>query len=216
MSDSLTLLGLKYNTNKSFYHGYTRFYNKLFAEKKDSIKHFFEIGIATGASLFMWRDYFPNATIYGIDIQVTDAVKNQERIKWALCNQSKADELTHVVNTWGKPVFDIIIDDGGHVVSQQRVSIETLWKYLAPGGYYVIEDLHTNIPELFSSHPHMTPQQITKYLDEPVSNHQKILECMLRNPGYSFPIDEIEDIYYFSNVTTQSLSCAFLKKLPSV
>ncbi len=212
MSDSLTLLGVKYNTNKSYYHGYTRFYNKLFADKKETVKNFFEIGIDTGASLFMWRDYFPTATIYGIDIQVTDAVKNQDRIRWAVCDQSKPDQLTRVVDTWGRPSFDIIVDDGGHVVSQQRVSIETLWKYVAPGGVYIIEDLHTNIPELFYTHPHMTPPQITKYLDEPTSNHQRILDCMLRNSGYSFPVEEIEDIYYFSNVSTQSLSCAFVKK----
>lgn len=211
--DPLTILGNTYGTNKANYHGYTRFYNSLFKEKRESMKHFFEIGIDTGSSLFMWRDYFPNATIYGVDINVVSAVKNQERILWSVCDQSSQQQLETVVSSWGKPTFDAIIDDGGHVVSQQRVSIETLWKYVAPGGIYVIEDLHTNIPELFYNHAHMLPHQITKYLDEPKSNHMRILESMIGTPeAFQFPTDQIEDILYFSNVPTKSLSCALVKK----
>lgn len=211
--DPLTTLGNKYGTNKANYHGYTRFYNTLFKEKRETMKHFFEIGIDTGSSLFMWRDYFPNSRIYGIDIQVVPAVQNQERILWSVCDQSKQDQLESVVQSWSTPTFDAIIDDGGHVVSQQRVSIETLWKYLAPGGIYVIEDLHTNIPELFSNHAHMLPHQLPKYLDEPISNHMRILDCMIGTKGaFQFPTEEIEDILYFSNVPTKSLSCAFIKK----
>jgi hypothetical protein len=211
--DPLTVLGNQYGTNKANYHGYTRFYHNLFRDRRDQVKHFFEIGIDTGSSLFMWRDYFPKATVYGIDIDVVPRVKNQERLIWSVCDQSKQDQLETVVKSWGTPVFDVIIDDGGHVVSQQRVSIETLWKYLAPGGIYVIEDLHTNIPDLFYNHAHMLPHQITKYLDEPRSNHLRIFDCMIGTQGaYAFPTEEIEDILYFSNVSTKSLSCAFIKK----
>jgi hypothetical protein len=38
---------------------------------------------------------------------------------------------------------DIIIDDGSHVASHQKISFETLFPLLAPGGIYVIEDMHT-------------------------------------------------------------------------
>lgn len=40
--------------------------------------------------------------------------------------------------------FDIIIDDGGHFMNQQRVSLEELWKIVKPGGIYFCEDLQTS------------------------------------------------------------------------
>jgi hypothetical protein len=40
--------------------------------------------------------------------------------------------------------FDIVIDDGGHTMNQQRVSLEKLWQIVKPGGYYFIEDLQTS------------------------------------------------------------------------
>lgn len=40
--------------------------------------------------------------------------------------------------------FDVIIDDGGHTMGQQRTSLEYLWKIVKPGGIYFVEDLQTS------------------------------------------------------------------------
>lgn len=40
--------------------------------------------------------------------------------------------------------FDLIIDDGGHTMSQQMTSLKTLWRAVKPGGIFFIEDLHTS------------------------------------------------------------------------
>ena len=40
--------------------------------------------------------------------------------------------------------FDIIIDDGGHTMEQQIISIETLFPLLSDGGVYLVEDTHTS------------------------------------------------------------------------
>ena len=40
--------------------------------------------------------------------------------------------------------FDIIVDDGGHRMREQRMSLETLFKHVKPGGVYLCEDLHTS------------------------------------------------------------------------
>ena len=37
-----------------------------------------------------------------------------------------------------------MIDDGGHTMEQQIVSIETLFPLLADGGVYLVEDTHTS------------------------------------------------------------------------
>ena len=74
-------LAYKYGTDKcpKLNHVYTPFYYKLFNKKRKAIKKVFEMGIGgsrvmkyipqyqTGASLRMWRDFFPNAHIYGAD-----------------------------------------------------------------------------------------------------------------------------------------------------
>jgi hypothetical protein len=55
------------------------------------------------------------------------------------------------------PDFDIIIDDGSHVGEHILTSFKILWSTVKPGGYYIIEDLHSiysnaevTIPELNS------------------------------------------------------------------
>ena len=48
-------------------------------------------------------------------------------------------ELKPFVNEHGK--FDIVIDDGGHNMIDQQISLGYLFKYLRPNGIYVIEDL---------------------------------------------------------------------------
>lgn len=210
----LTQLANAYNTNKGFYHGYTRFYHNLFQERRLQTSSVLEIGIDQGASLFTWRDYFPQATVYGIDLQIPDAVKNKERIRYGVADQDKAGDLLAVIDSWGSPQFDIILDDGGHHVSQQRVTFETLWKFVKPGGIYVIEDLHTNIPHLFYSHPHLLPPtRLPLYVNEQPTVHEKLVQLMTgeENP-FAVPMNEITDVVYFSNVPTQSLSCAIYKK----
>jgi hypothetical protein len=37
---------------------------------------------------------------------------------------------------------DIVIDDGGHQVFQQRPTIEAVLPHIRPGGVYVCEDIH--------------------------------------------------------------------------
>ena len=66
-SDLLTRLGRLYNTDKATEHHFTPFYNAMFSSQRDSIKSLLEVGVYHGASIQMWRDYFPEAKIYGID-----------------------------------------------------------------------------------------------------------------------------------------------------
>ena len=40
--------------------------------------------------------------------------------------------------------FHIIIDDGGHTMTQQKTSFLSLFSLVRPGGFYVIEDLETS------------------------------------------------------------------------
>jgi hypothetical protein len=100
-----------------------------------------EVGIYSGGSLPMWREYFGlGCHIHGIDImpecmayagpQVTVHTGDQaDRRFWA-------DFRKQV------PVVDILIDDGGHEPEQQTVTLEEMLPHLAPGGVYICEDIH--------------------------------------------------------------------------
>eukprot|EP01036_Dinobryon_divergens_P022503 gene22502-30764_t len=50
----------------------------------------------------------------------------------------------------GDATWDIIIDDGGHYLDLIEKSFATLWPFVSPGGYYIVEDL--NMEQLYSKH----------------------------------------------------------------
>lgn len=140
----LTNLADKYGTDKgSSGHYFTEVYEHFFYPIKYETHKICEIGILEGASLKMFRDYFPNAVIYGIDINDTSWL-NSNTIKTFVADQSSEKQLKDFIDTYGYN-FDIILDDGGHTMEQQQVSLGYLFKYLKAGGYYIIEDVHTSL-----------------------------------------------------------------------
>lgn len=145
--DALTELGEHYGTDKVHDHWYTPHYHRRFKDLRDEPITLLEIGIggyadplAGGESLRMWRDYFPKATIVGLDVNPKDQSVAPDCIL-EVGDQSDNRVLHHLGQTYGP--FDIIIDDGSHKVDDVLQSWVTLWEYLAEGGWYVIEDLQT-------------------------------------------------------------------------
>jgi hypothetical protein len=206
---TLEQLCIKHGTNK-VWHGYPSFYEKLFNDIRLNPLNFLEIGIDQGGSLFAWQEYFSNSTIYGIDIVIPDRIANQSTIRYAVTDQSSPHQLMQTLEIWNNPKFDIIIDDGSHWVSHQRISMETLWKTVVSGGYYIIEDLHTNIKALHSIHPHMNEH--CRHIDETPTIHDKINRIMAGSTNeFGFPVSEISEVYYFNTPNKLSLSCAFKK-----
>jgi len=126
-----------YRTDKNTGHSYGPVYERLLGHRRDTVTAVLEIGIFLGDSLRMWRDYFPNAQIVGIDNRPRWQV-NETRITSVLGSQ--VDPAT--LRTAGEMgPFDLIVDDGSHKASHQALSLLWLWQYVAPGGVYVIEDL---------------------------------------------------------------------------
>jgi|HubBroStandDraft_6_1064221.scaffolds.fasta_scaffold382897_2 hypothetical protein len=124
-------------------HNYTPVYDALFGPRRDQIKHVLEIGINAGSSLRMWKEYFPNAQIVGIDCREECMKYSEDRILCLLADQNNPLSLCNAMAKLGdeRPLFDLIIDDGSHEHDHQSVSLRTLLPFLAPGGYYVVEDL---------------------------------------------------------------------------
>jgi hypothetical protein len=136
-------------------HTYADFYVRLFDHCRLRIARVFECGLGTnnpalsssmgesgkpGASLRVWRDYFPNAEIYGADID-TRILFNEERITTSYMDQTDPTSIAQYWNTIGVDQFDLMIDDGLHTFEAGLCLFQHSFARLRPGGIYVIEDV---------------------------------------------------------------------------
>src|SRR5579864_6929326 len=94
----------------------------------------------------MWEEYFPNAKIYALDIE-SEILINRGRIRSFQCDQSKESDLLNASLAVGVE-FDLIIDDGSHVAEHPIQTARTFVPLLAPGGIYIVEDIHLRNAEL--------------------------------------------------------------------
>ena len=132
--------------DKGTLHHYIDNYEKLFTPYRFRNNVFLEVGVEHGHSLRMWRDYFPRSKIIGADIK--ESPKAIPGCEFYLCDQSKKNDLDNLANG---TTFDIIIDDGSHVLEHQILTHQRLFKRLNKGGIYIIEDIQnpeTDIPAI--------------------------------------------------------------------
>jgi hypothetical protein len=87
--------GIKYKTNKITHHGYERFYDHFLIPLRYKNINVLEIGVDDLRSLKMWLDFFPNASIYGLDIN--EKKFDYERGTIFKGDQSKKTDLPKVV-----------------------------------------------------------------------------------------------------------------------
>lgn len=136
--DTLTKLAVKYKADKWGKHNYTPYYFSEFKKIRNKVKKILEIGAGEGASLRMWRDFFPNAMVYGADNQ-DNRIMKEDRIEVIKCDQSKLDDLISLVGKTSTDI-DIVIDDGSHMPFDQVYSCRGLM-YMLDNPLYYIEDV---------------------------------------------------------------------------
>jgi hypothetical protein len=120
---------------------YFDIYDRHLSRFRDREVHVLEIGIYSGGSLEMWRNYFgPNCHIYGVDIEPACKAYESDGVQVFIGDQS--DRAFWKRFRQAVPALDIVIDDGGHLPEQQIVTMEESLPYLRPGGVYLCEDLH--------------------------------------------------------------------------
>jgi len=141
-------LAIRFGTDKwGAWHWYTRHYQRHFGPLRHDALRILEIGIggyadpaAGGGSLRMWKNYFPRAIVYGMDIYDKTGIE-EPRIHTVVGSQADSAFLANFAEENGP--FDIIIDDGSHLNEHVLISFEALFPHVRPGGWYVIEDMQT-------------------------------------------------------------------------
>ena len=135
-----------YGNNKnviSKWSHYFDIYEQYFSKYRGKDICFVEIGVYQGGSLQMWKEYFgPKAKIYGIDINPACKQFEDDQITIIIGDQENKDflkELKHII-----PKIDILLDDGGHTMKQQKKTFEVLFDHIEESGIYLCEDTHTS------------------------------------------------------------------------
>lgn len=155
---------------------YFDIYDRHFRQFRGQEIHVLEIGIYSGGSLEMWRDYFgPKVHLYGVDIEPACRVYETDNVKIFIGDQG--DRLFWREFRRKVPALDIVIDDGGHQPEQQIVSVEELLPFLRPSGVYFCEDVHGAFNQ-FASYVHGMGHKLNDYLSArafPDDNERSIL-----------------------------------------
>ena len=166
----------KSGSDKQYNHNYSVGYADFF--EKRSVKTLLEIGIAnhtiSQTSLTAWGEIFPDAEIYGIDIDQSKMM-NSDRIKTFVVDQSSKAQLTEWSNTINKK-FDVIIDDGSHIFSHAKLTFELLFGLLSDDGIYIIEDIAKDMTNWGFDYE-QSLDEWKQYLETCTGIKYKIIDC---------------------------------------
>jgi hypothetical protein len=190
-TNSLMDLGEIYPTDKHYLHNYfNQVYQDVFFPIKNEVKKLVEIGTLDGNSLKVFKRFFSNAKIYGVDLKEDIVDDDIEVIK---CDQSNSEELYDFLNKIEN--VDIILDDGSHKMYDQQITFAILFKMLKSGGIYIIEDLHTSVECL------MPEKSIFQWGDPTKTTTLKMLEYFnIKNKIKSDYLNEEQEKYLSENI----------------
>ena len=137
------------------WHNYTPFYMHLFATLPAPVNTVFEVGIGSnditvpsnmgadgrpGASLRGWQRFFPQAKVYGADVD-PKALFGEGRIETFLVDQTVPDSFDQLWSELQGTSIDIFIDDGLHTFEAAKTTFDKSFGMVRKGGYYIIEDV---------------------------------------------------------------------------
>lgn len=125
----------EYGTDKAIYHSYGKFYEELMQLlRKKEFPSILEIGVCTGAFLHAVREFIPNAIIEGLDTDTSRFQYPYDRIHIRQGNSLDPREARGVF-------YDLIIDDGSHVLKDQVQTFRNFAPLIKSQGFYVVEDI---------------------------------------------------------------------------
>ena len=193
---SLKEIFYKVETSIHKWENYFTIYELYFEKFRGQSPEILEIGIQHGGSLKMWKEYFINPIIHGIDINPDCKNLEEENIKINIGSQNDKNFLKEFAQKTNK--LDIIIDDGGHTMEQQLNSFEILFPKLKEEGIYVVEDIESSYLNMYGGGPKRrgTFVEYSKNLIDSINaNHSDF--STIKETWHS---KNIEFIHFYNNV----------------
>jgi cephalosporin hydroxylase len=122
------------------------FYRWLLFAFEQEPRSVLEIGVKGGGSTAFWKALFPAATVVGLDLKLRRwlvGAPSEDGVIYIEGDQTDTTRLDEIARQYGP--FDIVIDDGSHVVDHQASTMRCLLPHVRAGGFYVVEDTHTSV-----------------------------------------------------------------------
>ena len=138
----------KADNEKGRWSSYQSHYNRILAPWRNQAISMLEIGEKNARSLEEWARYFVNAQkIVGCDINPLLEKTNYDdpRIHTVVGNINHPDIYQKIYTIC--PQFDLIVDAGSHKSVDILLSFAIYFRFLKPGGVYIVEDTYTQYDE---------------------------------------------------------------------
>lgn len=214
-NDELTRLANGYSSDKgttyNCAHGYTRIYHALLSPLRDAPLRLLEIGLVHGQvqaerpqdidqlgcpSLRMWSDYLPKAEIHGLDIVDFTRFSGGRTTVWQADQGSRGGLEAVAAKVGGS--FDIIIDDGSHASHHQQVTLASLFRHLAEGGIYVIEDLHFQPAGL-----ELADITLTRDFLRGLAERRPGMRLAIDQAEFAYLVEHVQSIQFFDSISAR-------------
>lgn len=137
-------------TDKNTIHAFLPLYDSLFKKKKYTATNVLEVGLGQRGnchcgSIKLWRDYFINATTWGIEFYdksfVWEGILNDDKIKLYTSIDAYDEENVEKILLSTNIKFDILLDDGSHELEHMKQFVKLYHRLLKDDGILVIEDI---------------------------------------------------------------------------
>ena len=138
-------LATKYNADKGESgHNYIPMYEHWL--KNRTVNVLLEIGFGSGASARMWREYYPNADIYVVELFSTEFRETWHNPNTLIDGVNIIAGDATDARTWRDVTnqVDVLIDDGSHNPHDQISTLNLALDKVKSKGLYIIEDIYCN------------------------------------------------------------------------
>lgn len=200
MASTLRELALKYGSDKAGHHEFCEPYEQFIGHMRNEHFSMLELGIGGyqfpdrgGGSLRMWLEYFPNVKLFALDLHKKNL--NLPRTQLFIGSQDDPDILNVMLDSVGEPPW-LIIDDASHINPLTLATFQILFQRLAPGGVYVVEDVHTSYwADNYQGGDH--PNTVMNYFKTQADNLNQ--EYFTNATGIS-AVPDIESITFYKEI----------------
>jgi hypothetical protein len=119
------------------------FYSNEFTPKRNDELTIVEIGVNKGDSMILFRDWFVNSKIFGIDnkSEMTNEYVNMVDSIEGITTIYKDAYNGETCNLFEDESIDYLIDDGAHSIESQIKCVQQWFSKIKEGGKLIIEDI---------------------------------------------------------------------------